>query len=442
MRMRPSPSSRTTTSIRSPLPCSVSSLTMLALSIGVTLVASIMAAASLAQPGQLSHSHPARPSAGTPPLSVRLDEGAISERAASAVLGSFVADAAAMPLHWIYDQAQIARLVGSGAPEFHDPPSCPFYTAPLGNNTLYGISNMVVLSVGASTGGFDPRVYQSAFYALYGPATSPGRTRGYYYDASTKDFIANVAGGANWPACGSSRDTQADALAHIVPVVAVYAGNTSAMLAAAETVIRVTQDTDGAVAFGCAGARLLETAILSNVSGLEAVTRTMYALRDPARVHPLAADGALADGLQRVLGMLDTPNAAVCLAIGQSCDYPFNFWTAAHLIAQLGGTGDDYVSGEEKLKKETEEGEIVYTPSDQQCVHFDPQLLRPQTWWPVIALLYLTAFAPHYLAHPPCRRPTDHPGGGRLRNERPVRGGSAGRPGRPGGGRHSLRLDG
>jgi hypothetical protein len=43
------------------------------------------------------------------------------------VLGAFVADAATMPLHWIYDVAQIKQLVGDGAPTFFHPPSCPFY---------------------------------------------------------------------------------------------------------------------------------------------------------------------------------------------------------------------------------------------------------------------------------------------------------------------------
>lgn len=46
-----------------------------------------------------------------------------------------------------------------------------------------------------------------------------------------------------------------------------------------------------------------------------------------------------------MLGELSTSNAAVCMAIGQSCDYPFNLWTGAHLIAQLGSGAPDYVSG-------------------------------------------------------------------------------------------------
>lgn len=42
----------------------------------------------------------------------QLPEAVIKAKAQAAILGSFVADAAAMPLHWIYDTSEIARLVG------------------------------------------------------------------------------------------------------------------------------------------------------------------------------------------------------------------------------------------------------------------------------------------------------------------------------------------
>ena len=117
------------------------------------------------------------------------------------------------------------------------------------------------------------------------------------------------------------------------------------MLAAAETVIRVTQDTDDAVAFGLAAARVLEILITTNATGVEAVTAVAATLRDPARAHPNTEDAALAAGLTKVLGELSTPNAEVCMSIGQSCDYPFNLWTGSHLIAQLAATPADYTSG-------------------------------------------------------------------------------------------------
>jgi hypothetical protein len=48
---------------------------------------------------------------------VHLPADTIAARAEAAVLGGFVADAAAMPLHWIYDINEIQRLVGDSNPE-------------------------------------------------------------------------------------------------------------------------------------------------------------------------------------------------------------------------------------------------------------------------------------------------------------------------------------
>ena len=108
-----------------------------------------------------------------------------------------------------------------------------------------------------------------------------------YLDASTKEFVKNVQAGRHFPNSGGN-DDQADAVAHMVAVVAVLAGNTSAVLAALEPVIRVTQDTDNAVAFGSAAARVLEKLIVSNLTAVEALTETVADLRDGARVAPHA----------------------------------------------------------------------------------------------------------------------------------------------------------
>jgi len=64
------------------------------------------------------------------------------ERAKSAIIGGFVADAATMPLHWIYDQSLVEKMMKRdgdirGA-EFFDPPSCPFYSYSLGEQSPYG----------------------------------------------------------------------------------------------------------------------------------------------------------------------------------------------------------------------------------------------------------------------------------------------------------------
>ncbi len=47
------------------------------------------------------------------------------DRRMGAIMGALVADAAVMPLHWIYNQTEIAVLAAGKPPEFFNPPSCP-----------------------------------------------------------------------------------------------------------------------------------------------------------------------------------------------------------------------------------------------------------------------------------------------------------------------------
>ncbi len=72
-----------------------------------------------------------------------LSEAAVKARAKAALIGALVADAATMPLHWIYKpealSAALAQRPGAEAsPEFHTPHACPFYSAPLGDFSPYG----------------------------------------------------------------------------------------------------------------------------------------------------------------------------------------------------------------------------------------------------------------------------------------------------------------
>lgn len=63
-------------------------------------------------------------------------------RRIAALVAGFVADAAAMPLHWIYDTAEIAsitaRLNRTASPEFVTPSFAPFYSYPVGDFTPFG----------------------------------------------------------------------------------------------------------------------------------------------------------------------------------------------------------------------------------------------------------------------------------------------------------------
>lgn len=58
-------------------------------------------------------------------------------RKISCVLGAVVADAASLPLEWIYKDATMTGIVGDKNPEFWPESHCPFYTLPTGSVSCY-----------------------------------------------------------------------------------------------------------------------------------------------------------------------------------------------------------------------------------------------------------------------------------------------------------------
>ena len=117
------------------------------------------------------------------------------------------------------------------------------------------------------------------------PRSAPTTARPWSAQASTKEFVSYVAAGRHWPSCGGN-DDQADAVAHVVPVVALFGGNTSKMLSVADTVIRVTQNTDNGVAFGLAAARVLEHVLVGGLAGGAAVAAAVADMRKADRAQP------------------------------------------------------------------------------------------------------------------------------------------------------------
>jgi len=250
-----------------------------------------------------------------------------TSRKVGAILGALVADAASMPLHWIYDTDKIKALLAGrqDRPEFFDPPSCPYYSYELGRNSPYGEQTIQLLEVVAENGRLDPLEYANQAYVYFnGPYT--GRL-----DHSLKGFLQNMKEGKTWPNCGAD-DDQANSLAKIVSVVALYAGKPE-MLSRADEAIRVTQNTDKAAAMGLAGARILEQLILG-VSPKDAIARTLEHLRDKDRLHPNPQDGIVADKIGEALQLVDKSHFEAVKAIGLSCSFPFGLQNAVHIISQ------------------------------------------------------------------------------------------------------------
>jgi len=120
----------------------------------------------------------------------------LQTRCKNMILGALVADAAAMGLHWIYDQPRILSI-GAQAPEFQMPDPAnytdvPAYFAhqarPLGATSQYGEQAMVMLRTLVTSGGqYDAADYAQNFRTHFGYG---GAYVG-YIDHATRDTLDN-----------------------------------------------------------------------------------------------------------------------------------------------------------------------------------------------------------------------------------------------------------
>lgn len=191
------------------------------------------------------------------------------DRKRGCLMGAFLGDALAMPVHWYYDRTALARDYGRVtelvAPRNPHPDSILWrssYAAPntrgeilhdqakfwgrrgvhyhqflrAGENTLNLQLALELLASLRERGGYDREDYLARYIAFM---TMPGRHRDTYLEECHRNFFANYARGKKPTSCGGE-DVHIGGLAH-VPVLAVrYADDEAAALAAVREHVRLT----------------------------------------------------------------------------------------------------------------------------------------------------------------------------------------------------------
>ena len=239
-------------------------------------------------------------------------------RSMLAIVGAFVADAAATPTHWVYDQAKLeAEVSAHGRPvAFFQPSLNPFYTRPVGAATCYGEQLLITLrSLVAHGGEVDNRDIGRTIAETMGVDTEYGPldttifgTRklpidGPWRHGSVMHYIQAIANGSDYEEAGGS-DDQAEAYVKTLPLVVSQAGQPG-FLETVEESIRTLQDNDPAVVYGLAAARVLEHVLLGG-SCAEAASALPAMLRMPHRKNPQPDDRYVANRLDDVLKMAQT----------------------------------------------------------------------------------------------------------------------------------------
>jgi ADP-ribosylglycohydrolase len=223
------------------------------------------------------------------------------DRARDAILGSFLADAAALGLHWNYDQKDL-QAKGGDQPEFYDPSGNQYHSRrKVGEFTHYGDHALVALESVAENGELDAEDYLRRYVARFGDAKYDG-----YVDHATQDLLKANKG---------ADDNQAGAFVKLPVLVARYLED-SEFEARIEEAIRVTHDNTQAVRYGVAAACAIRAAI-RGANAEEAVDSVCK----PSK--------AIEHFLARVMEA-GPDMAAFAIEAGQTCPVPNSLPTALH----------------------------------------------------------------------------------------------------------------
>jgi len=124
----------------------------------------------------------------------------LQSQAVASILGAAVADAAARPLHWIYDQTELDKLFQENrVPEFWPESKSPFYTLPTGDRSCYNHVLMAGLEAFNQAGGeANLDVYKRVLRKNFGEGTewqeALVRRREAYSPARRKEWREPVPG--------------------------------------------------------------------------------------------------------------------------------------------------------------------------------------------------------------------------------------------------------
>ena len=199
----------------------------------------------------------------------------ISNKRKQAVSGAFVADAASLGFHWLYEPEHIKNLAGD-EPEFYAVDAANFvgrkayFAHPgkkIGDVTHYGAGLLVAMKCleGQADNVFDVLCYQDNFVQAF---ERGGWWHG-YIDTPTGVSLDNIAAAKSDLGDGQTLeranfgadDDQVPAFAKVPAIVAAFAGHDQ-MLPYVEEAVRVTNNNDEAVMYCLFAARALEAVIL------------------------------------------------------------------------------------------------------------------------------------------------------------------------------------
>jgi ADP-ribosylglycohydrolase len=158
----------------------------------------------------------------------------MNDKTRGMVLASFVADALALGVHWIYNTHVIDKKWGQI--EGYIKPERPTYhpTKDLGEFTHYGDQTMVLLKSVAQCSGFDLEDFSERWRQFF-------KTYDGYFDDATKETLKNFAAGKGPTESGAGSQDLAGA-ARIAPLAYCYQKDLDGFITAARAQTALTHN--------------------------------------------------------------------------------------------------------------------------------------------------------------------------------------------------------
>jgi len=263
----------------------------------------------------------------------------LQQRKVGSILGAAVADAAARPLHWVYDLADLNKFIKDtpNEPEFLPQSKSPFYSLPTGENSCYWDQAMAVMTSLRNCQKFEFSDICKEFTVQFGSASPYNMDRrqeymelrrrgkvqgpivGKWLHGGMIKFLENFE--ANKSICGDPHIKETDGFCCSLPVVAKYAGTENLT----EKVLQVTTTQSTwpvAVRHAVVASKIVEAFIVGSPDPMAEVKNSIRS-DFPEILKEI-------EGVESTLTISHTE--AVGLIFGRPCYNPGSFLGALHAM--------------------------------------------------------------------------------------------------------------
>ena len=263
----------------------------------------------------------------------------LQQKKVGCLLGAAVGDAAARPLHWVYDLSDLNRYIQSNPaqPEFWPESKSPFYSLPTGESSCYWDQAMAVMTSLSNCNAFNFENICKEFTIQFGSSSPYNMERreeymklrrfgqiqgpivGKWLHGGMIRFLENFAAGKK--ICGDPHIKETDGFCCSLPVVAMYAGSDN-LLEMVEQVAKTQSTWPVAVRHALVAARIVEAFLLDIQEPFETVKQ---------QIKP-----EYPEIFKEIKGIEDTLRVghteAVGHIFGRPCYNPGSFMGAIHAV--------------------------------------------------------------------------------------------------------------